>query len=194
MKHSINGWTKEVLDNLVDIGIGRTPSRAVSAFWGRGHTWLSISDMKGKWIATSKEQVSPLGASIMSAIPKGSLMMSFKLSIGKLAFAGCDLYTNEAICNFSKYNGVTPDYLYYALQKVDFSLYGKQAVKGYTLNKESLAKIELHIPPILEQKKIAAILSDIDELIEVQEAELAKLKNMKSAIMHKLLTGEIRLP
>ena len=128
----------------------------------------------------------------MEIIPKGTLIMSFKLSIGRLAFAGCDLFTNEAICSFNELK-VDIEYLYYALGRVDFSLYGKQAVKGYTLNKESLNAVQVTLPPIPEQAAIAAVLSDMDADIEAVEAKLAKARSLKQGMMQELLTGRIRL-
>jgi type I restriction enzyme, S subunit len=119
-------------------------------------------------------------------------MMSFKLSIGRLAFAGCDLFTNEAICTFNKLQA-NAEFLYYALQRVDFSLYGKQAVKGHTLNKESLKQVELRVPSKKEQTAIATIITDIDAEIAALEEKLAKARQIKQGMMQELLTGRIRL-
>ena len=118
--------------------------------------------------------------------------MSFKLSIGRLCFAGCDLYTNEAICSFNNPQANT-SYLYYALSRTDFSLYGKQAVKGYTLNKESLKIIEVLLPPPPEQTAIASVLSDIDAELFALEARRDKTRALKQGMMQELLTGKTRL-
>jgi type I restriction enzyme S subunit len=185
-------WEKELLGEICDISIGRTPPRLNSAMWGGNHVWLSIADLKGKAVSVSKEQITDLATTLMTIIPKGTLLMSFKLSIGRLCFAGCDLFTNEAICSF---NNLTEDanFLYYALVITDFSLYGKQAVKGYTLNKESLSLVELYLPPRPEQTAIAAIFSDMDAELAVLEARRDKTQRLKQAMMQELLTGRIRL-
>ncbi len=128
----------------------------------------------------------------MALIPKGTLLMSFKLSIGRLCFAGCDLFTNEAICSFSSLQS-NAEYLYYALGRVDFSLYGKQAVKGYTLNKGSLQAVEVTLPPLPEQTAIAAVLSDMDAEIAALEVQRDKTRALKQGMMQELLTGRIRL-
>ena len=128
----------------------------------------------------------------MPVIPKGTLLMSFKLSIGRLCFAGRDLYTNEAICSFGNLQA-DAEYLYYALGRTDFSLYGKQAVKGYTLNKESLKLVEVRLPPRAEQTAIATVLSDMDTELAALESRLAKARQIKQGMMQELLTGRIRL-
>lgn len=185
-------WEVKRLGELSQISMGRTPSRMYGAYWGAGYKWLSIADMKGKFISDSSEEITELAAKQMTIIPKGTLLMSFKLSIGRLAFSGCDLFTNEAICSFNNLKA-SAEYLYYALQRVDFSLYGKQAVKGFTLNKASLQQVEVAIPPVEEQAAIATVLSDIDAELTALEARRDKAKQLKQGMMQELLTGRIRL-
>ncbi|MCT0224749.1 restriction endonuclease subunit S [Synechococcus sp. CS-1328] len=161
-------WEVKRLGEICEIGMGRTPSRLDERMWGSGHPWLSIADLQKKVVSESKEQITEIAAALMSIVRKGTLLMSFKLSIGRLCFAGCDLFTNEAICSFNRLTA-NPDYLYYALGRTDFSLYGKQAVKGYTLNKESLNLVEVELPSQDEQTAIATVLSDMDsELLDLE--------------------------
>jgi type I restriction enzyme S subunit len=185
-------WVVKRLGEICEISMGRTPSRLNPAFWGAGHVWLSIADLHGKVLSSSKEQITPLAASSMHVIPEGTLLMSFKLSIGRLCFAGCDLYTNEAICSFNNLLA-NSDYLYYALSRTDFSLYGKQAVKGYTLNKKSLALVEVALPSDEEQAAIANVLSAMDEEMADLERRLSKTRDLKQGMMQELLTGRTRL-
>jgi type I restriction enzyme S subunit len=185
-------WEVKRLGEICEIAMGRTPARLTQAFWGHGYTWLSIADLQAKVVSESKEEVTELAASTMTIIPKGTLLMSFKLSIGRLCFAGCDLFTNEAICSFNKLQA-NADFLYYALGRTDFSLYGKQAVKGYTLNKESLKVVEVRLPSLPEQTAIAAVLSDMDAELAALEARRDKTRDLKQAMMQELLTGRTRL-
>jgi type I restriction enzyme, S subunit len=185
-------WEVKRLGDICEIAMGRTPPRINPAMWGNGHVWLSIADLTGKVVSESKEQITDQAAALITAIPKGTLLMSFKLSIGRLCFAGCDLYTNEAICSFGKLQA-DAGYLYYALGRTDFSLYGKQAVKGYTLNKESLKLVEVQLPLRAEQIAIASVLSDMDAEIQALEARRDKTRALKQGMMQELLTGRIRL-
>jgi type I restriction enzyme S subunit len=84
-------------------------------------------------------------------------------------------------------------FLYYLLGRTDFSLYGKQAVKGFTLNSDSLSQIEVFLPKADEQTAIATILSDIDAEITALEDKLAKARRIKQGMMQELLTGRTRL-
>lgn len=129
---------------------------------------------------------------MMTIIPKGTLLMSFKLSLGRLGFAGCDLFTNEAICSLNKLQA-SAEFLYYVLGGTDFSLYGKQAVKGYTLNKESLKTIEVTLPSFAEQTAIAEVLSTMDNELSALEQRRVKTNTLKQGMMQELLTGRTRL-
>ena len=185
-------WEVKRLGDICELKMGRTPPRLNPAFWGEGYVWLSIADLQSKLVSSSKEQVTEAAAATMELIPKGTLLMSFKLSIGRLCFAGRDLFTNEAICSFNSLTA-NADYLYYALERVDFSLYGKQAVKGYTLNKKSLKTVKVTLPTAAEQAAIAKVLSDMDAELSVLESRRDKTRNIKQAMMQELLTGKTRL-
>jgi type I restriction enzyme S subunit len=185
-------WVEKTLGEVSDISMGRTPARLRNDYWGGDNVWLSIADMKKKTLYNSKEKITKLAAKGVPIVPKGTLLMSFKLSIGRLCFAGCDLYTNEAICHFQNVQA-SPHFLYYVLSRTDFALYGKQAVKGFTLNKESLKSVVVSLPTLEEQTRIATILSDMDEEITALETKLNKARQLKQGMMHNLLTGKIRL-
>ncbi|MFN3312314.1 MAG: restriction endonuclease subunit S [Hyphomonas sp.] len=185
-------WDVKKLGTFCRLEMGGTPSRLNDSYWGKGHPWLTIADLQSKIISSSKEQVTDQGAALLTPVKAGTLMMSFKLSIGRMAFAGCELFTNEAICSF---NDLTEDaeFLFYALSRTDFALYGKQAVKGYTLNKQSLKEVEVFLPRKEEQQAIAAVLSDMDAEIQTLESRLTKARAVKEGTMQNLLTGRVRL-
>ena len=153
-------WEDKTLDELCYIYIGKTPNRAKKIFWDKNlitdNTWLSIADLKNtknKFVYSSKEQISDKGAEISKIVKKGTLLLSFKLTIGRVAFAGKDLYTNEAIAQLpikeDKINVIDKNYLFYYLQFFDYEniLKGDIKVKGKTLNKKKLAIIPILFPP-----------------------------------------------
>ena len=185
-------WEVKRLGEICEIAMGRTPPRLNQSFWGHGYKWLSIADLQTKVVSNSKEEITELAASTMTIIPKGTLLMSFKLSLGRLCFTGCDLFTNEAICSFNKLQA-NAEFLYYVLGRTDFSLYGKQAVKGYTLNSESLRIIEVTMPPLPEQTAIAEVLTEMDAELATLTQQREKTRALKQAMMQELLTGRTRL-
>ncbi len=103
------------LGDVVDVLIGGTPSRKNSEYFKGDNLWVSISEMNGQVIVNTKEKISDDGVekSNVKLIPKGTTLLSFKLSIGKTAIAGKDLYTNEAIAGLiPKNNQLLDKYLF----------------------------------------------------------------------------------
>ena len=175
-------WPTAVLGDLCQINIGRTPSRSVSAFWeGGDHPWLSISDMGGsKEIHTTKEGITEaaIDACNMRLVSPGTVLFSFKLSIGKVGIASVPLFTNEAIASLPILDPriLCEGFLIHALEKVSQKLVGDRAAMGMTLNKGSLAEIQIPLPPLEEQRRIAAIL---DKCNDIQVADRKRRETLE---------------
>ncbi len=157
------------LSEVCEINIGKTPARANSEYWGKGYPWLSIADMKqGIRISATKEEITDLGVkeSNIKLVYAGTVLFSFKLSIGKIGVAQRDLYTNEAIAALPIIDKtkLCEEYLIYALARMDASKTTDRAVMGATLNKKKLADLKIPLPPLEEQKRIAAILDKADAI------------------------------
>jgi len=194
-----DGWLWQPLGDTFDIAIGGTPSRNISAYWDTekvtNNKWLSIRDLQGKVIIDTSEYLSDEGIKKSNAklVPKGTVIMSFKLTVGRTAYAGVDLYTNEAIVAFfpKKDVKVNLDYFYQGLQFWNLLENVDQAVKGVTLNKEKINLINGLFPLLPEQQKIARILTSVDDVIEKTQAQIDKLKDLKTGMMQELLTNGI---
>ena len=193
------GWNAAPISEICNIAIGGTPSRSVSEYWDSAKTtgslWVSIRDLSTPWVYETSEYITELGIknSNVKLVKKGTVLMSFKLSVGRVAFAGRDLYTNEAIVAFlPKDKGLLSNqFLYQGLQQWNLLENIDQAVKGITLNKEKINQIEALLPPLSEQQKIATILSSVDDVIEKTRAQIDKLKDLKTGMMQELLTKGI---
>ena len=152
------GWRWVRLGDICDIVIGKTPSRNNPAAWGGNHVWVKISDMDNDPVTQTSETLSDEGSRACSGrlLNKGTLLYSFKLTIGKTAFAGVDLFTNEAIAGLIPKHpeNLSMPFLQYALSTADTSRLTGNAVKGKTLNKRSLAVLPVPFPPFEEQQHI----------------------------------------
>ena len=170
------------LNELCEINIGKTPSRSNSDYWGIGNKWLSIADLKSKYVSEAKEEITDLAVdeAKMRVVPKNTVVMSFKLSIGKLAILQEDMYTNEAIANFRIKNKelITPEYLYYALKTLNFDNSTDRAVMGATLNKSKLNDIKIPYCKIDIQKKIVEVLDKSQSLIDKKKEQIDLLDEL----------------
>ena len=176
------------LDELFDLQMGKTPSRNNPEYWNsKDHKWISISDLSkcGKYILDTKEYLSDKAVqeSGISCIPANTVIMSFKLSIGKTAITKEPIYSNEAIMSFRDKHFVEllPDYIFYMFTGKDWEAGTNKAVMGKTLNKATLSAIKVSIHPISEQRKIVAVLDKANSIIEDRQRELTRLDELIKA-------------
>jgi len=181
-------WEKYLLGDISLIGKGFTPSTSNPSFWDGDLKWLSIADMnQGKYINQTTKKITSDGSKNKEPVKKGTLLMSFKLSIGKLGILTEDMYTNEAICNFKwKNKDVLTEYMYYYLSSINILKYGSQAAKGITLNNETLSTIPVLLPSLEEQKKIINILSDVDMKINMLENSINDTSKFKKGLLQQM--------
>ena len=167
-------WQWCRLGTIVKMRIGKTPPRGEQVYWSNGkHNWVSISDMvEGGTIKAVKEKVSDIAVNEIFKCyptPKGSLLMSFKLTVGRTSILGVDAYHNEAIITIVPYadvNNIFRDYLFYILPTISNSGDSKDAIKGKTLNNKSLNNLLIPLPPLLEQKRIVTKIELVNSKIK----------------------------
>ena len=166
------------LRQAFDLQMGKTPARNRPDYWNGDHKWISIADIgnAGKFLTKTKESITEAGidGSGIKVVPQGTVIMSFKLSIGKTAITTEDMYTNEAIMAFID-NGkfaVDTDYLYHLCCGTNWTAGTNKAVMGLTLNKATLLEKEIPLPNINEQHEIATKLDKIDAIIAERQQQL----------------------
>lgn len=176
------------LDELFDLQMGKTPSRNNPEYWDSDdHKWISIGDLSkcGKYICETKEYLSDKAVeeSGINQIPANTVIMSFKLSIGKTAITFEPMYSNEAIMSFrdKKVVPLLPDYIYYMFSGRDWNAGTNKAVMGKTLNKATLSKIRINIHSLSEQQEIVLVLDKAKAIIEARQQELQKLDELVKA-------------
>lgn len=176
------------LGDVFNLQMGKTPVRANAAYWTNGkNAWVSIADLSNyeKYVGDTKEQITDLAVqeSGIKAVPADTIIMSFKLSLGKTAITKVPIYTNEAIMAFlptGKYD-VCPDYFFHLFSGRDWSEGTNRAVMGATLNKATLSNMVVVIPPLEEQRHIAAVLDKVSDLIAKRREQLDKLDELVKA-------------
>jgi type I restriction enzyme, S subunit len=178
--------------------MGKTPPRSEKIYWeGPAFPWVSIGDMSpyGTIMRTAESVSDTAHRKIFRAqlVPAGHTLMSFKLTIGRVARLGISAYHNEAIISFRPdHPDVDEDFLFYYLSQIEYAAYRDKAIKGDTLNKSKLKILEIALPPLHEQRQIAALLSAVQRAVEQQERLIALTTELKKALMHKLFTEGTR--
>lgn len=180
-------WNKKNLKDIAIIKMGFTPSTKKEEYWNGNIKWLAVSDMGSKYISKTKKHITKIAIGKKEIIKKDTLVMSFKLTIGKLGILKEDMYSNEAICNFQwKNKNINTEFMYYYLSSINLKKYGSQAAKGITLNKETLNMIPIRIPSYETQINIVNILSNIDIKLEYLSKKINYEKRYKKGLLQKM--------
>jgi len=159
-----DSWAWVRFGQYVRMSIGKTPPRGETKYWTNGkYPWVSISDMSDYGaITTTKESVSEYAKSLFGEIsPVGTLIMSFKLTVGRTSLLNTSAYHNEAIISiypFGDKNYQARNYLFHILPIISNLGDFKDAIKGKTLNSKSLNNLLLPLPPLNEQGRIVAMI------------------------------------
>ena len=176
------------LGEICEIKIGGTPSRANNEYYQNGNNlWVSISEMNGQVISNTKEKITDLGVqnSNVKLIAKGTTLLSFKLSIGKTAIAGVDLYTNEAIAALevkqSYKKQISDNFIFKIfdagiidLEKLGNNVFGKSLNSTFLKN-----EVKLPLPPLKIQQKI---ISEIEKVEQKETKGLEKIEQLENEI------------
>ena len=189
------GFPIIVISEICTMNIGGTPLRSKNEYYENGkHIWVSVSELKNKVIMDSKEYINDEGVkhSNVKLVKKGSVLMSFKLSIGKCAIAGVDLYTNEAIVAFhSNEEKLFNQYLYYYLSTKDLSDAGKGSLGAGSMNKGSLSELTIHIPPIEFQQSILTRMDALQSQLTALESLQRHSEDNARFILESYLGSEV---
>ena len=169
-----NSWEWVRLGDIVQAQIGKTPQRHNSDYWAeRDIPWVSISDLTNGNLTETKEKISSKALKDVfhdRIVAKNTLLMSFKLTIGKVAILRINAVHNEAIVSiipFIDSEHSLRDYLFVTLPMISQNGDFKDAIKGKTLNKSSLTKLLIPLPPLKEQKRIVAKLREFKRSADI---------------------------
>lgn len=187
---SSDDWKWVKLEKITDFNLGKTPKRSETSFWNNGiYPWVTISDMRNRFITKTKEKISEVAYNDIfkkKIVPNGTLLMSFKLTLGRTAILNIDAFHNEAIISIYPKLNIDKEYLFWILPYINYQKYVNDAIKGKTLNKKILKTVLVPIPcnnnkPDLKmQKKVARYLNGID-------AEITKLKHFQNIQLQRLI-------
>jgi len=166
-------WRWVRFGQIVKLSMGKTPPRDDSRYWlNAKRNWVSISDMTNYGrIKTTKEQISEEAANSLmrESSPINTLLMSFKLTVGRTAILDIEAYHNEAIVSIYPYidkKFMLRNYLFYTLPILANIGGSKDAIKGKTLNSKSLNNLLIPLPPLAEQLRIIESIDTIFRCIE----------------------------
>ena len=194
-----SNWRLARADELFEIGIGKTPPRKEPEWFADNPTgnvvWLSIKDMgePGAYSFDSSEYLTPQAVKEKNVrrVPKGSVLLSFKLTVGRVKIAAVDMTTNEAIACFASDDPKRIAYLYPFLLAFDYNKLGSTSSIATAVNSKTIKSMTIAMP---DDGTLAAFYTSTKPLYEAlmnNMQESMSLKALRDTLLPKLMSGEI---
>lgn len=193
-------WQEASLGDLAQIVSGGTPKSSVPAYWDGGIAWCTPTDItreRSRFLLTTERSISNEGLAKSTAqlLPKGSLLLCTRATIGELKIAVGPVTTNQGFKSLVPQPGVSSDFLYYKMLNLKEELTGYGTGSTFLeISKRDVSALRFKAPSTEEQKAIAAVLNDADDELDALHVRLSKAKGVKQGMMQELLTGRTRLP
>jgi type I restriction enzyme, S subunit len=191
------GWYVYSLDELGQISGGGTPASDVQSYWGGDVHWATpaeITTLNGRYISSTTRTITEEGLKNSSAKvhPVGTILITSRASIGYPAINKVPMATNQGFQSLRPNEKLDVEYGYQALIRHQGDLERLSAGSTFLeISSKEIKKFKINLPPLPEQKKIASILTSVDEVIENTQRQIDKLQELKKATMNELLTKGI---
>ncbi len=196
------GWREGKLGDEFDITIGRTPPRIEQEWFSdtpTGKKWISIKDMgnSGVFIFDTSEYLTDEAISKFNIpiIPENTTLLSFKMTVGKLAITTEEMLSNEAIAHLKikRDSYLTSEYIYLYLQNLDFNSLGSTSSIVTAINSTIIKKLDFVIPQENILKDFQEIIHPIFDKIKTNTEQIQTLTKTRDELLPKLMSGEIRV-
>lgn len=196
-----NGWKVFHADEVFHINIGKTPPRKEQEWFSNESKnnikWVSISDLGGigVFVNDSKEYLSKDAISKFNIIvvPRNTVLLSFKLTVGRVAIANCKLTTNEAIARFYLPKEYFREYTYLALKNYNYSKLGSTSSIAIAVNSKIIKAMPILIPSDNILKLFNVVMAPVFNIIEKNQTTIENLVSLRDTLLPKLMNNEINL-
>ncbi|WP_278380674.1 restriction endonuclease subunit S [Chryseobacterium arthrosphaerae] len=185
-------WEVKTLTEIGKVVTGNTPSRKDLTLWNGDFCWVTAKDFKEKYIYDSIEKITERGCKNARILPKGAVLITCIASIGNNAIAAVPLATNQQINSIIVSNDTSNEWLYYQLDffKQNLGLLASKTAVPL-VNKSDFEKLQIPLPPLPEQQKIAEVLSTWDKALQETQTLIQKIEKRNKALAFSLLRGKL---
>ena len=191
------GWQATKIERIVHkMMSGGTPSKKNQAYWNGDIPWASVKDIINYTLEDTQEYITEEGLNNSAAklIPKNTLIMAIRMAIGKTAIAARDLAINQDLRSIEFTDKMDITFMHQWFQwneKRIASLGVGTTVPG--IRQQVVHGLSIHVPPLVEQQRIAEILMAVDYTIPPAQKMLQQVKLLKQGVMADLLAGKVRV-
>ena len=193
------GWERKRAIDFFTISIGKTPPRAEKQWFTDGTDgipWVSISDMKDvSFVISTSEGLTKEACEKhnIKIVSKGSVLLSFKLTVGRVAIANTDLCTNEAIAHFIKDGENWREYTFLCLRNYNYDSLGNTSGISKAVNSTIVKNMPFLMPTDIVLDKFSSKLVPMFNTIKNLQSQIRNLKESRDRMLVKLMSGEIEV-
>ena len=196
------GWERKRADELFTIKIGKTPPREQEEWFktdGTGIKWASIKDMNNAatFIHNTSECITEEGVEKfnMNVASKGTVILSFKLTVGKVAIVTEDMVTNEAIAHFNIPNSslFQKEFVYCHLKQFNYHSLGSTSSIGTAINSKIVKAMDFLEPELSVLKKFQVLIEPVFYQLENLQTQNLRLKESRDILLPRLMNGSIHV-
>lgn len=195
------GWEVKILEDEFKITIGRTPPRKEKKWFSseNGVKWISIKDMGncGTYIFKTSEYLTEEAVQKKNVpqVPANTVVLSFKLTVGRVALTTENMVTNEAIAHFLKKKNtlLSSEYLYSALKSFDYNSLGSTSSIATAVNSKTVKSMKILVPSKSVLDNFQQEVFSFFELIKTNSKEIQTLTKIRDTLLPKLISGEVRV-
>ena len=177
---------KYKLGDICEIVSGSTPKTNIDEYWEGTIKWITPAELNDDTyiITDSVRKITELAVKKtgLKSFPEGTVILSSRAPIGKVAIAGCEMYCNQGFKNLICSKKINNKYLYWFLK--GNTVFLNSLGRGATfkeLSKSIVSNIEINLPDIVYQKKAVETLEKVSEIIALRKRELSSLDDLIKA-------------
>ena len=195
------GWEILRANQLFDITIGKTPDRKIFEYFSNipecNYPWISISDMRSArtFVFKTKEYLTfnAVNTCNVKIIPKNTVLVSFKLTVGQVAITTSDMCTNEAIAHFTTDNATMREYIYLYLKKFQYSDLGNTSSIGTAVNSKIIKNMKIILPSSELLNRFHDYVYSIFEEIRLLNETSSNLTQQRDMLLSRLMSGKLEV-
>ena len=196
------GWGEKPLSEVFTVKIGRTPPRKEFHWFSKSPKdvkWISIKDMgdSGLFIFNTNEYLTEEAAEKfrIPIIPKGTVVLSFKMTLGRIGITAENMLSNEAIAHFllKDRHNVSNEYLYFYLKTFPYQTLGSTSSIVTSINSGMIKSLPLAVPPKELMQRFVRESEPNFEKIKFNQKQIRTLENLRDTLLPKLMSGEVRV-
>ena len=194
-------WEILRANQLFDITIGKTPDRKIFEYFSNipecNYPWISISDMRSAstFVFKTKEYLTfnAVNTCNVKIIPKNTVLVSFKLTVGQVAITTSDMCTNEAIAHFTTDNATMREYIYLYLKKFQYSDLGNTSSIGTAVNSKIIKNMKIILPSSELLNRFHDYVYSIFEEIRLLNETNSNLTQQRDMLLPRLMSGKLEV-